>query len=69
MLLIFSYNFFTLAMSLSLKGHLELARSARKRLIALFGNMYFIPVGNYILLVQTPSGRHSAKFVMGGIVV
>jgi hypothetical protein len=56
-------------MLLILKGHLVPARSVSNRLIALFGNMYFIRVDSYTLLVQMLSGRHSAKSVMGEIVV
>ena len=68
MLLIFSCNFFTLAIFLSLKGHLVHARSARKRSMVLSGSISSPLVNNCIRLVVMPNGKHFVKYVRGVIV-
>jgi hypothetical protein len=68
MLSIFSCNFFTLAMFLSLKRHLVPARSARKLSIVLSGSISSPHVRSCILYVMMPSGKRFVKCAKGVIV-
>ena len=50
------------------KGHLVNAHIVSSKSLGHFGNMFLHSVGSYIRLVQMPGGRHSVRYVTGGIV-